>query len=285
MGFETLKYDPFVVLQQEESAYAYWVRRNLLRRESKEDESMRERLIAFIIGKQSDDGSFDGKVSNTVEWLFKLVLLDGPREYGCKGVDWLMAEKWETTSGLYRCELFNRMTSDDIDEFRHRRDLLFNYGCSAFINTAAVIHFAGYFGATDMGAVEDAIECLKKVAKARKGMFCSPYCSDNVLRAFLKNPATKECGTSSDAVEAMESLLLDDGGWKNCAFPYHTFNAIAQSHISSARRQVEKTLPKIVRAQNADGTWGKEYYRHFSTFLVLDGLSEQGMLGVVLSKA
>jgi len=280
-----LRHDPFGVIQEEDSTYAYWVRRHLLESDSIEDEKMRRQWFERILEKQSPDGSFNGKVSDTVEWLFKLVLLHGPRDKARKAVDWLMEKPWETTSGLYKCNLFNRMTHEDVAEFQNRRDLLFNYGCSAFINTAAVIHFAGYFGSSNIKAVEEAIDCLKHVAKARNGLFCSPYCSDNVLRAFLKHPFTKESSTSRKCVETMETLLLEDGGWRNCSYPYHTFNAIAQSHTKSAKRQIRKTLPKIINSQNADGTWGKENYRLFSTFLVLDGLNEQHLLTDLLPEA
>ncbi len=277
-----LKYDPFKVLQESESPYAYWVRRHLMEKNTREDEELRHRLTDMILAKQDESGSFGGKVSDTVEWLFKLVLLRGPRDKGRKAVDWLMEKKWETTSGLYGCDLFNRMTPGDIEEFQHRRDLLFNYGCSAFINTAAVIHFAGYFGSSHTDLVDEAIKCLKKVAKTRNGLFCSPYCSDNVLRAFLKHPFTKESSTARKCVQAMEGLLMEEGGWLNCTYPYHTFNAIAQSHSQSAKRQITRTLPKIISGQNPEGTWGKPGYIQFATFLVLDGLKEQGLLQELL---
>ena len=280
-----LKHDPFKVLQEEESPYAYWVRRHILESHSQEDEELRRGLFNEILEQQLPDGSWNGKVSDTVEALFKLLLLRGPRNWGRKGVDWLMEKKWDTTSGLYKCDLFNRMTHDDIEDFRHRRDLLFNYGCSAFINTAGVIHFAGYFGSSDTDAVDDAIKCLKKVAKARKGLFCSPYCSSNILRAFLKHPFAKGSSTARKCVQAMEELLLEEGGWRNCNYPYHTFNAIAQSHTQSAKRQIKQSLPKVIHGQNADGTWGKNYYTHFATFLVLDALSEQRLLESLLPEA
>jgi hypothetical protein len=280
-----LRHDPFEVLQEQESPYAFWIRRHLMELDSQEDQKLRRRLIIEVLGGQSEDGSFNDKVSDTVEGLFKLLLLRGPRDKGRKGVDWLMEKPWETTSSLYGCALFNRMTSEDIHDFQERRDLLFNYGCSAFINTAAVIHFAGYFGSSDTDRVDTAIKCLKKIARTRNGLFCSPYCSDNILRAFLKHPFTKDCSTSRRCVKAMESLLLEEGGWRNCAYPYHTFNAIAQSPTQSAKLQITKTLPKIIHSQNADGTWGKDYYRDFATFLVLDGLNEQGLLKDLLPEA
>jgi hypothetical protein len=273
-----LRHDPLKVFQEEESAYSIWVRRHILDDFTTKDAKLQKALVADLLKKQSADGSFNQGVADTVDALFQLVLLGGPRTAGRKAVDWLMEVLWETTSGLYKCSLFNRMTAKDINDFKHRRDLIFNYGCSAFVNTGAVIHFAGYFGASDSAAVDEAIHCLDRVAKSRRGLFCSPYCSDNILRGFLKHPFTKDGTTAKKCVQAMEELLLDEGGWQNCHYPYHTFNVISQSHCRSAKRQVEKTLPRMMHSQNADGTWGKDEYKHIATFMIVDALNEQGLL-------
>jgi hypothetical protein len=275
---EKLKHNPLRVFQEESSAYALWVRRHILEDFTGQDEKLKKKLSKDLLDKQSKDGSFNGKVADTIEALFKLVLMRGPRDPGRRAVDWLMEVPWETTSGLYGCSLFNRMSHNDIMDFKNRRDLIFNTGCSAFINTGAVIHFAGYFGTSNPRAVDDAIYCLAKVAKARKGLFCSPYCSDNILRGFAKHPFTKDGATVKKCVQAMEALLLDEGGWKNCQYPFHTFNVIGQSHTQSAKRQIMKTLPRMIHSQNADGTWGKDEYKHVSTFMVVDALCEQDLL-------
>jgi len=275
---QKLRHDPLKVFQEEESPFAIWVRRHILDDFTKKDVELQKKLVAELLAKQSKNGSFNDSVADTVDALFRLVLLSGPRDNGRKGVDWLMEVPWETTSGLYKNSLFNRMTPDDVRDFKQRRDLIFNTGCSAFINTGAVIHFAGYFGTSNPSAVDGAISCLERIAKSRKGLFCSPYCSDNILRGFLKHPFTRESTTAKKCVQAMEQLLLDEGGWLNCTYPYHTFNVIAQSHSSSAKRQIERTLPRMMRSQNVDGTWGKDEYKHIATFMIVDGLKEQGML-------
>ena len=275
---QKLRHDPLKVFQEEESPFAIWVRRHILDDFTKQDAELQKKLVKKLLAKQSSKGSFNDSVADTVDALFQLVLLNGPRDNGRRAVDWLMEIPWETTSGLYQCSLFNRMTTQDIKDFKEKRNMIFNYGCSAFVNTGAVIHFAGYFGASDSIAVDGAIQCLKKIAKSRKGLFCSPYCSDNILRGFLKHPFTKDGVTAKKCVQAMEGLLLDEGGWENCHYPYHTFNVIAQSHSRSAKHQIEKTLPRMMKSQNADGTWGKDDYKHIATFMIVDGLNEQGML-------
>ncbi len=275
---EKLKHNPLRIFQEEASPFALWVRRHILEDFTPQDEKLKAKLSKELLDKQAANGSYNNRVADTVDALFKMVLLRGPRDPGRRAVDWLMEIPWETISGLYGCSLFNRMTHDDINDFKNRRDLIFNSGCSAFINTGAVIHFAGYFGTSNPKAVDGAVYCLAKVAKARKGLFCSPFCSDNILRGFAKHPFTKDGVTVKKCVKAMEALLLEDGGWKNCQFPYHTFNVIAQSHSKSAKHQIKQTLSKIVNSQNADGTWGKEDYKHMATFMVVDALREQDLL-------
>ncbi|NIO36352.1 hypothetical protein GTO27_01470 [Candidatus Bathyarchaeota archaeon] len=60
------------------------------------------------------------------------------------------------------------------------------------------------------------------------------------------------------------------GAWKGFSF-YNTFHALSRGDHVSAKKQLKKAFPSVIRKQNKDGSWGRKE-RETATFLVLDAL-------------
>jgi len=278
-----LRYNPFLVFRNSASPYALYVRRKILESEDGSNRTASKRILQRILKGQSRDGSWKGSVIETVKSLFDIQLLEGDSvEPGARAVEWLMQnpltrDNTKTKSANIYQGLFFWIPRPEEHALPDRRDLLFNRGCSGFFKTGATLHFSGVFGLEKDSRIKRAFRTLDNVLKQRGGKWCSLYCSNNILRAYVSHPLRRGHASTRTAVKYLEKSQKPDGSWPDSSYFYYTFHILAQSRLQSARKQIKKALPRIYRSQNRDGTWGRKE-KEFSTFLVVDSLYKQGLI-------
>jgi hypothetical protein len=278
-----LRYNPFLIFRNSASPYALHVRRKILESENGSDLAASKKILQRILKGQSRDGSWKSSVIQTVKSLFEIELLeDGPLEAGGRAVEWLMQNPLSKDNSKSKLAeiyqgLFFWIPRPEEHTLPDRRDLLFNRGCSGFFKTGATLYFSGVFGLERDPRIKRAFRTLDNVLKQRDGKWCSLYCSNNILRAYVSHPLRRGHASTRTAVKYLEKNQKPDGSWPDNSYFYYTFHILAQSRLQSARKQIKKALPRVYRSQNRDGTWGRKG-KEFTTFLVVDSLYKQGLI-------
>lgn len=147
----------------------------------------------------------------------------------------------------------------------------FGPGCSVFTKTSAAIYLASVAGRGREARVQRALRCLDAVAETRGGLWCSPSCSLNLLRAYAAHPDASRGRYVVRAVRAFGKAQNDAGRWPGMPFAA-TFSALASVDLREARAQVKRALGYARRTQNRDGSWGRGANREFATFQIVQGL-------------
>lgn len=278
-----LKYSPYAVFRGSRTPYGLYARTNWMGESTAKLKGAVERLADSISGDQRENGSWADSVVKTTENLHVLSLIAPDRvDVGAKGVDWLLEKEHPpivliSKDGSPYTGLFFEMGPGDTKAIYGRDDLLFNRGCSGFFKTGSALYFSGIFGKEKERRVANAFRSLDKVLEVRGGRWCSLACSNNILRGYVSHPKKQSSAQTRRALSYLEKLQTKAGGWKRIPYFYHSFNTIARSKLPSARRQIERAVPRILRSQNRDGSWGRKH-REFRTFMVMDGLHHQGIV-------
>ena len=282
-GDMELKYSPYAVFKGSRKPYALYAKANWMGERSPSLRDMTKRLIDSLCQKQKKNGSWNDSVVRTVENLYFLSLLAPRRSAaGARAVDWLLEKdrpivvRVSGDGGPYTGLPFE-VGHEDVRGIYTRNDLPFNRGCSGFFKTGAALYFSAVFGRGDDERVAVAFRSLDKVLQIRRGKWCSLPCSGNIFRGYVAHPRKKNSAQTKKALKYLEQAQTRTGGWEGTPFFYQTFNAVAQSELPSARRQIGRAVGRVVRSQNRDGSWGRSN-REFNTFMVLDGLHRQGVI-------
>lgn len=278
-----LKYLPYGIFKESRTPCGLYARRNWMGESTAKLKGVIERVVESICRDQLDNGSWGDSVVNTSENLHILSLLAPERDdVGAKGVDWLLEKEHPpmvltSGDGSPYTGLFFKMGPGDTKAIYGRDDLFFNRGCSGFVKTGAALYLSGIFGRGEDKRVGSAFKSLDRVLEVRGGRWCSLVCSNNILRGYVTHPRRRDSSQTRKALAYLEKVQAKTGGWERIPYFYHSFNTIASSKLPSARRQIERAMPRILRSQNRDGSWGKRH-QEFKTFMVLDGLCRQGIL-------
>jgi hypothetical protein len=276
------KYSPYTIFSKSKTSYGLYARAQWMSESTAKLKGAVERLVDSIRRSQRKNGSWEDSVVKTTENLHTLSLLAPRRlDYGSKAVDWLLEKEHApivhiSGDGSPYSGLFFKVGREDTKEIYGRNDLLFNKGCSGFFKTGAALYFSGFHGREKDQRVASAFKSLDKVLNVRRGRWCSLACSNNILRGYVNHPKKRNSSQIKKAIRYLEGIQTKGGDWKGTPYFYRTFNTVARSNLPSARRQIERAIPRILRSQNRDGSWGKSH-REFKTFLVLDGLHQQGI--------
>ena len=126
-----------------------------------------------------------------------------------RGLDWL----WETglpseparrtSDGAVYHDLLTRLRRGEAQRLAKMHATPFAPGCSIFTKTSAAIYLAAVFGRGREARVQRAIRCLDDVAETRGGLWCSPSCSANLLRAYASHPDAARGRSFARAVRAL----------------------------------------------------------------------------------
>ena len=272
-----LKSSPYAPFAASTSPAALYARRWWLEESSPALGRAERRVAARVRFVQRKDGSFGG-VASTIRHLYALYLLQrGDSQESERGLDWL----WETghppvsarrtNDGAVYHDLLMRVRRGDSARLARMKGTPFEPGCSIFTKTAAAIYLASVQGRGREARVQRALRCLDEVAEVRKGLWCSPQCSINLLRAYAAHPDASRGRSFTRAVRAIGKVQDASGRWPGMPFAA-TFSALASVDLRDARAQVKRALSFARRTQHRDGSWGRGANREYTTFQIVQGL-------------
>jgi len=272
-----LKSSPYSPFAASTSPPALYARRWWLEESSAALGRAERRVAARIRFVQRRDGSFGG-VASTIRHLYALYLLQcGDSPEAERGLDWL----WETghppviaqrtRDGAVYHDLPVRLRRGDAARLAHMKGTPFEPGCSPFAKAAAAIYLASVLGRGRETRVQKAVRCLDEVSEVRKGLWCRPSCSINLLRAYAAHPDASRGRSFARAVRAIGRMQDPSGRWPGMPFAA-TFSALASVDLREARSQVKRALAFARRTQNRDGSWGRGQGKEFTTFQIVQGL-------------
>jgi hypothetical protein len=252
------------------------------RRQWLEDGSASQRraerdAVRRILRHQRADGSLGG-IAGTIRGLYALHLLRRERTQELdRALDWL----WEASPGRPGSrgkigqaptrDLLLRVPKGDVERFNLSGVVPFTRGCAGFIKTAAGVLLAALLGRGREGRVLRAIRALDAILDQTGGLWCSPACASNVLRAYVFHPDASRGRGTGRAVRALGRLQTARGSWRGMPFA-STFNILAHVDSREAKAQVRRALPLVKRLQNADGSWGRGPNREHTSFFVVQAV-------------
>jgi hypothetical protein len=219
-----------------------------------------EKIASKLLVSQKTDGSW-GDTASTIRALYDLSLLNpGGNLITRAGVRWLLEEhlplmRRVSTDGAPYSNLFFKINKYESAELNCLRATPFTKGCSGFIKTGAALYLASTHGLQGHERVAAAFDSLDKCIAVRKGRWCSPSCSNNILQGYAAHPEAKDGDAMAMAVEHLGRMQKPSGQWTGAPF-YPTLYALSNCGSKAARRQVDLALRKCARTQRKDGSWG-----------------------------
>lgn len=262
-----LKFDPLVYVSSVNSAIGVYLRREVFGKESKADAALKNGLYERTIADQSADGSWNQLFVSTANNLWNLALLGCDSKDKCvkKGLEWLLSIQTQSYRGYPGFFL----SSNRKDPSLMRATLYgeFGPGCTIFYQTTYAVHLFHLFGLDNIRPVQTTVNSYLQFWRPN---WCGTWCNLNVLRMLIEHPLSRESKQVKDGLEYTAKRQTKTGAWKAYPF-YHTLHALSRAKQASAKKQLEKTLPSVIKRQNKDGSWGKKD-KDTATFLVLDAL-------------
>jgi len=253
------------------SPIGVYLRREIFRKESKADATLKKVTYQKAVAEQSDDGSWDQLFVKTANNLWDLALLGYNAQDSSvqKGLEWLLSIQKHSYHGYPG--FFCSSNRKDPSIMRSTLYGEFGPGCTIFYQTTYAIHLLHLFGLGQDKRVETTV---KSYLQFWKPTWCGAWCTINVLRVLVEHALSKESTPVKNGFKHLAKLQTKTGAWKGLPF-YHTCHALSRAEATLAKEQLRKALPSVVRRQNADGSWGREE-KETATFLALDALRNMG---------
>jgi hypothetical protein len=244
-----------------------YLRREVFKKAAKNDLALNSELYEQTIAGQSTGGSWNQVFVYTANNLWNLFLL------GCnsrdksvkKGLEWLLSIQKQSYRGYPG--FFLTSNRKDPSLMRSTPFAEFGPGCTIFYQTTYAVHLFHIFGLDNNSRVQTTIDSYLRFWRPN---WCGSWCNLNVLRILIEHPLSCESQQVKDALDYFAKRQTKTGAWKCYSF-YHMFHALSRAKHASAKQQLEKALPLVIRRQNRDGSWGKKE-PETTTFLVLDAL-------------
>ena len=262
-----LKVNPLNYAANLESPIGVYLRRNIFKKETKADTTLRKKLYEKTVANQSVNGSWDQLFVRTANNLWNLALLgyDAEDERVKKGLEWLLSIQRHQYRGYPG--FFHSNNRKDPYVMRSTFYGEFGPGCTIFYQTTYAIHLFHIFGFDDIRQVQKTVESYLQFWRPD---WCGAWCTINVLCILIEHPLSTESKQVESGLKYLDKRQTKTGAWKGFPF-YHTFHALSRAHHFLAKEQFEKALPSIVKRQNKGGSWGRKE-QETETFLVLDAL-------------
>ena len=254
------------------SAIGVYLRREVFRKESEADLTLKKRLYERTIADQSADGSWDQlfvKTANNL-WNLSLIGCDAKDNSVKRGLEWLLSIQRQSYRGYPGFFLSSRK---DAGLMRSTLYGEFGPGCSIFYQTTYAVHLFHIFGFDHLREVQTTVNSYLHFWRPN---WCGSWCNLNVLRMLIEHALSRDSEQVKDGLTYFAKRQTKTGAWKAYPF-YHTFHALSRSKHDIAKEQLEKALPSIIKRQNKDGSWGKKE-RETTTFLVLDALKNANVI-------
>lgn len=262
-----LKFNPLTYIECLESPIGFYLRREIFHEETEADVALKEKLYEEMVADQYKDGSWDQLFVRTANNLWNLALLgyDAEDKHIRRGLKWLLSIQRHQYQGYPG--FFYSNNKRDPSVMRSTLYGEFGPGCTVFYQTTYAVHLFHIFGFDSNKRVQ---RTIKSYLKFWKPDWCGAWCTINVLRILIAHPLSKESPQVESALKFLGERQTETGAWKGFPF-YHTFHALSRSDHTSAKRQLEKALPSVVKRQNTAGSWGRKG-KETKAFLVLAGL-------------
>ena len=266
---DELKVNPLNYVTGLESPIGIYLRREIFREETEADAALQGELFEKTVADQSADGSWDQLFVRTANNLWNLALLgyDAENSSVKKGLNWLLSIQRHKYGG-YPGFFYSNNRKDP----RAMRSTFYGEfvpGCTLFYQTTYAIHLFHIFGFDDDKQVQMAVESYLQLWGNREWL-CGLWCGSNVLRVLIEHPLSRESIQVENGLKCLAKHQTKTGAWKGFPF-YNTFHALSRGDHVSAKKQLKKAFPSVIRRQNKDGSWGRKE-RVTATFLVLDAL-------------
>jgi len=270
---ENLTVNPLNYVEDLESPIGVYLRKEIFKKQTKTDKTLKKELHEEIVADQLADGSWNQLFAYTANNLWNLALLghNAENESVKKGLEWLLSIQKSRYRGYPGFFL-----SSNKRDARVMRSMFygeFGPGCTIFYQTTYAVHLFHMFGFDDNRQVQRAV---KSYLQFWTPNWCGAWCTINVLRMLIEHPLSTESQHVRGGLRYLAKRQTKNGTWKGFPF-YHTFHALSRAPHVLAKKQFEKAFPLVVRRQNEDGSWGRKEQEN-ETFLVLDALKNFGAI-------
>ncbi len=265
---DELKTNSLKYVESIKSPIGLYLRREVFEKESKNDLALKSKLYEQTVADQSKDGSWNQLFVQTANNLWNLSMLgcDAQDRSVQKGLEWLLSVQKQNYRGYPG--FFLSSNRKDPSMMRSTPFAEFGPGCTIFYQTTYAVHLFHVFGKDNTRQVQTTINSYLQFWRPN---WCGSWCNLNVLRMLIEHQLSQESQKVKDGLEYFAKRQTKTGAWKDYPF-YHTFHALSRAKHDSAKQQLEKALPSIVKRQNKDGSWGKKQ-PETKTYLVLDALN------------
>jgi len=262
-----LKANPLNYVVNLESPIGVYLRRDIFKRETKTDTTLKKKLYEKTVADQSIDGSWNQLFVRSANSLWNLALLGFDAEDASvkRGLEWLLSIQRHQYRGYPG--FFYSNNRKDPSAMRSTFYGEFGPGCTIFYQTAYAIHLFHTFGFDHNTQVQTTV---KSYLQFWSPNWCGVWCTINVLRMLIEHPLSAESKQVESGLKYFAKRQTRTGAWKDFPF-YHAFHALSRSRHELARKQFKKALSSVIRRQNKDGSWGRKE-QETETFLVLDAL-------------
>ncbi len=268
-----LKVNPLNYVDNLESPIGVYLRREIFKKETRADKTLKRKLYEKTVVDQSADGSWDQLFVRTANNLWDLALLgyDAEDRSVKKGLEWLLSIQKHQYRGYPGFFYSNNRRDSRVMRSTFYGE--FGPGCTIFYQTTYAIHLFHIFGFDDNRQVRTTV---KSYLKFWRPDWCGVWCAINVLGVLIEHPLSIESKQVEIGLKYLAKRQTKTGAWKGFPF-YHTFHALSRAHHVLAKKQLENAFPSVVKRQNKDGSWGRKE-QETETFLVLDALKNAGTM-------
>jgi hypothetical protein len=264
---QKFKVDPLKFVADLESPIGAYLRREVCRRESRTEPSLKKEPHDKIASGQAPDGSWDQLFVKTANNLWDLALLGYHAEDKTvkQGLEWLLSIQRQQYHGYPGFFLSNNKR--DASLMRSTFYGEFGPGCTIFYQTTYAVHLFLIHG---LGGNKQVQTTVNSYLQFWRPNWCGSWCNINVLRMLIEHPLSRESKQVEDGLRYFARRQTKTGAWREYAF-YHVFHAFSRANQETALKQMKKAIPSLIRRQNSDGSWGKKN-QETNTYLVLDAL-------------
>lgn len=275
-GLNGLRVDPLNYVASLESPISVYLKRELFKKESEVDATLKAELYEKMVPEQSADGSWNQLFVRTANNLWNLALLgyDAKDRAVKKGLEWLRSIEGHRYKGIYD-GFFHSSNRRDPGLMRSTLYGEFGPGCSLFYQTTYAVYLFHIFGLDDDSRVQTAVKSYLQIWGDEE-RYCSAWCTLNVLRILIEHPLSRDSKQVENGLKGLAKRQTRTGSWRGFPF-YHTFHALSKSRNPLAEEQLERAFATVIKRQNVDGSWGGKS-RETMTFLVLDALKNAATL-------
>lgn len=265
-----LRRDPLRVFKESKTPAGLYARKKWLGESgSSKWQNHFDQTVRFLLGGQSEDGSWGGSALETIHRLFDLHLTVRDRtEEIDRALGWLLRRTLR--------ENLSRMNDKPLSS-RTLRALPFTEGSPRIFYLCAALFLATVFQHESGDEAFKGYRLLHRWVDEHSTGEADSADQSNALRALIVHPDYAENRETVTLIEHLARIQEPSGRWPAPVPFFQTINALGHSRLPLAHRQWMKTLDVLFETQNDDGSWGRQD-AEWNTFLVVHALKNKGCL-------